>query len=57
MAEQVLILAVDVAADVDGRLQLQEHGLLQEDVTRLLTQLTDVGLRQLHLERKGEEVR
>ena len=34
VAEEVGELAMDVTHDVDGRLQLQEHGLLQEHLPR-----------------------
>ena len=51
VAEEVGELAVDVAHDVDGGLELQEHGLLQEDLPRDHAQLADLVLREAGLKR------
>ena len=47
--QEVVVLAVDVAADLERRLQLQEDGLGQEDLPRLEAEAADLVLRQLHV--------
>ena len=42
-------LSVDVAADLERRLQLEEDGLREEDLARLEAQPPDLVLRQLHI--------
>lgn len=48
-AQQVCVLAVDVAADDQRCLQFQQDGLLQEDLARLETEATHLRLRHLDL--------
>ncbi len=47
--QEVVVLPVDVAADLERRLQLQEDGLGQEDLPRLEAEAADLVLRQLHV--------
>ena len=42
--EEVGVLAVDVAADLDGGLELEQHGLAEEDRPGPLAQVADLGL-------------
>jgi len=48
-AEQIVVLAVDVAAHFDGGFQLQQDGLGHKHVPRVDAQVFDFVLRQLHL--------
>ena len=48
-AEQVVVLAVDIATDFDGGFQLDEDGLRHEHVFGLHAQFFDVGLWEVHL--------
>jgi hypothetical protein len=52
-AEQIVVLAVDVSAHFDGRLQLEQDGLRHEHVPRVDAQVFDFVLRQLDLFLKG----
>ena len=45
--QQVVVLAMDVAHDLDGRLQLQQSGLLSETFRRLLDEEGDIVSRQV----------
>jgi len=45
MPQKVLILSVDVSADVHRSGKLHHHWLLKKQLPRLLAQLTDVCLR------------
>ena len=47
--EEVVILTVDVATDLDGGLQLEEHGLPNEQIARAEAQHLDLSLREVHL--------
>ena len=42
-------LSVDVSADLERRLQLEEDGLREEDLARLEAQPADLVLGQLHI--------
>mmetsp|Transcript_9142 Transcript_9142/g.19171 ORF Transcript_9142/g.19171 Transcript_9142/m.19171 type:complete len:375 (+) Transcript_9142:761-1885(+) len=48
-AQQVVVLAVDVAADLDGGFELQEHGLRDEEVAGAEAEHFDFGFREVHL--------
>ena len=48
-AEEVVVLAVDVAADLDGRLEFEEDGLVDEDLAGLGAEELDLKLLQLDL--------
>lgn len=48
-AQQVVVLAVDVAAHLDGRVEFEERHLRQEDVARLDAQVPDLVLTEVHL--------
>lgn len=47
--QQVVVLSVDVATDFDGRVQLQQRRLREEDLPRLQTQLLDLLFKKVHL--------
>jgi len=47
-SEKVCVLSVDVAADLEGRLQLEQDRLLKEDLARLEAQPAHLSLRHLH---------
>ncbi len=38
-----------ITADLDGRLQLEQHRLLEEDLSRLYADASDLRLQQLHV--------
>lgn len=46
--ESWLLTAVDVPDDLDGRLELEQRGLVNEDRRRLLDQVADLVRRQVH---------
>lgn len=47
--EQVLELPVDIAHDLDGGFQFQQHRLRQEDLPRHLAHALDLVLRHFHI--------
>ena len=47
--QQIVELAVDVATDLDGRLELEERRLRSEDLRGLLDQKGDLVARQAHI--------
>lgn len=47
--QQIIILAVDVAADLDGSLELEQDGLRDEDFAGFGAQVPNLGLEQLDL--------
>ena len=47
--QQVVELAVDVAHDLDGRLQLQQRGLVDRDCGGLVDEEDDLVRRQTHV--------
>ena len=48
-AQQVVVLPVDVAADLDGRLELEQNGLLDEDFARLRAEPSDLALLEMDI--------
>ena len=48
-AEEVVVLSVNVTADLDRGLELQEHGLADQEVAAAEAQHLDLGLRQVDL--------
>ena len=48
-AEEVVVLPVNVTADLDRGLELQEHGLADQEVAAAEAQHLDLGLRQVDL--------
>ena len=49
VSEQISELSVDVSDDVDGRLKLQQHRLLEKHLPGHQAQLADLILRESHL--------
>ena len=49
MPQEVGVLAVNVTADDEGCGELQQHGLREEELPRLGTQLPDLALGKVHL--------
>jgi hypothetical protein len=47
--EQVIVLAVNVAANLDGSFKLEKDGLRNEDLTSLGAEIADLGFEQLNL--------
>mmetsp|Transcript_23177 Transcript_23177/g.37615 ORF Transcript_23177/g.37615 Transcript_23177/m.37615 type:complete len:263 (+) Transcript_23177:584-1372(+) len=47
--EEVIVLSVDVAADLDGGLELEEHGLGDEEVAGAEAEHFDFGFREVYL--------
>ncbi len=54
MSQQIFVLSVDITADVYRTLQFYEHRLLQENLPGFVTELSDLGFRQLNLFRTIE---
>jgi hypothetical protein len=48
-SQQVVVLAVDVAADLDGSFELEQNGLRNEDFTGLGAEVADLRLEELDL--------
>lgn len=47
--QQIIVLSVDVTADLDRSLQLQKHGLTDQKITTAETEHLDLGFGQIHL--------
>lgn len=47
--EQIVVLSVDIAANLDGSLKLKQDGLRDEDLTSLGAEVTDLGFEELNL--------
>ena len=47
--EEVVVLSVNVSADLDGGLELEEHGLADEQIAAAEAEHLDLGLRQVDL--------
>lgn len=57
MSQQVLVLAVNVTADVHRALQLNQHRLLQKDLPRFVAELPNLSLRKLYLRAEKKVVK
>jgi hypothetical protein len=47
--QEIIVLTVDVTANLDGRFQLKQNRLRDEDLTSLGTEITDLRFEQLNL--------
>jgi hypothetical protein len=48
-SEEIVVLSVDITADLDRGLELEEDGLGDEDLAGLGAEITDLGLEELDL--------